>query len=56
MRNHTKIIETEEGIRQIRSYEIRDENEEKSRCESYSYNGHVVNCRCGQCTDDDFIF
>ena len=54
MKNHTRIIENEEGVRQITSYEIRDENKEKNNCPSYSYNGHVVNCQCRQCTNDDF--
>ena len=56
MRNHTKIIENEDGIYQRTSYEIRDESEAKSNCHSYSYNGHIRNCHCGECTNDDFRF
>lgn len=57
MRNHTKIFEDENGVRQITSYEIRSaESKEKQNCPSYEYNGHVTNCHCGQCNNNDFIF
>ena len=57
MKTYKKIIENEYGVRQITSYEIRNkDSEEKQKCPSYSYNGHIKNCQCGQCTDDDYRF
>jgi len=57
MKTYKRIIENEDGVRQITSYEIRsDDSEEKQRCPSYQYNGHITNCQCGQCDNEDFRF
>ena len=57
MKNYKRIIENEDGIWQRTSYEIRNEDsEEKQRCPSYEYNGHIRNCHCGQCSKEDFRF
>jgi len=55
MKTYKRIIENEDGIWQRTSYEIRNkDSEEKQRCPSYSYNGHIRNCHCNQCSKDDF--